>query len=155
VQVDEEQDAVPACPGARRRRPGELEGEVLALLHWASGSVTAGWVHERLDAALAYTAVVTILTRLQAKHAVARIRCGRSFRWTATVDEGGLASRRMRRMLDGESDRHAVLTRFVAELSPDDEQALRRRLERTGPSSAQPAGACRKTDRRPGQDSVR
>lgn len=128
---------------------------MLAVLHWAPGSVTAGWVHEQLDAALAYTTVVTILTRLQAKHAVARSRCGRSFRWTATADEAGLAARRMHRMLDGESDRRAVLTRFVAELSPDDEQALRRRLERTGPRLGPAPGSTPETDRRPGHDSVR
>lgn len=131
MQVDGKQDAMPARPGARRRRPGELEAGVLAVLQRVPGPVTAGWVREQLDAALAYTTVVTILTRLQAKQAVARSRCGRSFRWTATVDEACRAARRMHRML--ESDRHAVLARFVADLSPDDEQALRRRLDRTGP----------------------
>ena len=133
MQVTREQNAMPARPGARRRRPGELEAEVLAALQGASGPVTAGWVRDHFNRGLAYTTVVTILTRLQAKQAVARFRSGRSFRWTATADRTGLAARRMRRELEGESDRRAVLACFLAELPPDDEEVLRRRLKRTGP----------------------
>lgn len=109
----------------RRRGQGELESQVLAALSQAPGAVTAGWVQERLGGGLAYTTVMTILTRLHAKGAVARERAGRSFEWTATADEAGLAALRMRRVLEGESDRGAVLASFLTALSPGDEELLR------------------------------
>ncbi|MFJ7779135.1 BlaI/MecI/CopY family transcriptional regulator [Streptomyces yangpuensis] len=109
----------------RRRGQGQLETQVLAVLHRADGPVTAGWVQERLAGGLAYTTVITILTRLQAKGAVSRQRVGRSFQWTAVADEAGLAALRMRRVLDAESDREAVLASFVTALPPGDERLLR------------------------------
>ncbi|MEU3397092.1 BlaI/MecI/CopY family transcriptional regulator [Streptomyces filamentosus] len=115
----------------RRRGQGELETQVLALLRTAPEPVAAGWVQGGLGGGLAYTTVVTILTRLHAKGAVARERSGRSFRWTAVADEAGLAALRMRRVLDSEADREAVLTSFVTTLSPGDERLLRALLEAT------------------------
>jgi predicted transcriptional regulator len=109
----------------RRRGQGELEALVLAALCEAGEPVTAGAVRERLGGTLAYTTVITILTRLQAKGAVTRERVGRSFTWTAASDEAGLAAHRMRRVLDGESDRAAVLASFVSSLDARDEQVLR------------------------------
>lgn len=109
----------------RRRGQGALELEVLAVLGQAPGPATAGWVQERLGGNLAYTTVMTILTRLHAKGAVARERAGRSFEWTPVADESGLAALRMRKVLDGEADREAVLASFVTALSPRDERLLR------------------------------
>ncbi|WP_046496726.1 BlaI/MecI/CopY family transcriptional regulator [Streptomyces odonnellii] len=109
----------------RRRGQGELEAQVLAALRQAPGPVTAAWVQERLGGDLAYTTVMTILTRLQAKKAVTRERAGRSFEWRAASDEAGLAALRMRKVLDAEADREAVLARFVTALSADDERLLR------------------------------
>lgn len=109
----------------RRRGQGELEAQVLSALREADGPATAGWVQERLGAGLAYTTVITILTRLLAKDAVTRERSGRSFVWTPVSDQAGLAAHKMRRLLDGESDREAVLASFVTSLDPDDEKLLR------------------------------
>ncbi|MEV4942204.1 BlaI/MecI/CopY family transcriptional regulator [Streptomyces zaomyceticus] len=109
----------------RRRGQGELEAQVLAALREAPGARTAGWVQERLGGDLAYTTVITILTRLHVKGAVSRERTGRSFEWTAVADEAGLAALRMRKVLDGEADRETVLARFVTGLSPHDERLLR------------------------------
>ncbi|MFF3762023.1 BlaI/MecI/CopY family transcriptional regulator [Streptomyces sp. NPDC002185] len=109
----------------RRRGQGELEAQVLAALRQAPGARTAGWVQERLGGGLAYTTVITILTRLHVKGAVSRERAGRSFEWTAVADEAGLAALRMRKVLDGEADRDAVLTSFVTGLSAHDERLLR------------------------------
>lgn len=111
-------------PG-RRRAQGELEALVLSALHREAGPVTAGRLQERLGKELAYTTVMTILTRLHAKGVVSRERTGRAFVWRATSDEAGLAALRMRRVLEGESDRGAVLARFVTGLSSDDELLLR------------------------------
>ncbi|MGW3633948.1 BlaI/MecI/CopY family transcriptional regulator [Streptomyces sp. NPDC005122] len=119
---------VPDRP-SRRRGQGELEGQVLGALREADAPVTAAWVQESLGGDLAYTTVVTILTRLLAKDAVARERRGRSFVWRPTADVASLAALKMRRLLDSESDREAVLASFVTALPPDDEQVLRTLLE--------------------------
>ncbi|MEU7054695.1 BlaI/MecI/CopY family transcriptional regulator [Streptomyces sp. NPDC046197] len=116
----------------RRRAQGALETQVLAALHEAEGPVTAGWVQERLAAGLAYTTVMTVLARLLAKRAVTRRREGRSFVWLPAADEAGLAALKMRRVLDGERDRRAVLASFVTALPEGDEQLLRELLDRTG-----------------------
>ncbi|MBT2411514.1 BlaI/MecI/CopY family transcriptional regulator [Streptomyces sp. ISL-12] len=108
-----------------RRGQGELEALVLSALAEADGPATAGWVQERLGGGLAYTTVITILTRLLDKGAVTRERAGRSFAWTPAADQAGLAARKMRKVLDGESDREAVLASFVTGLDPDDERLLR------------------------------
>ncbi|MEU6215247.1 BlaI/MecI/CopY family transcriptional regulator [Streptomyces sp. JL4002] len=117
---------------ARRRGQGELEGAVLSALGEAPGPVTVAWVQERLGGELAYTTVITILTRLHAKGAVERERVGRSFRWTPVADGAGLAALRMRRVLDGEENRHAVLASFVTALPPGDERMLRDLLSQAG-----------------------
>ncbi|GAA2538693.1 MULTISPECIES: BlaI/MecI/CopY family transcriptional regulator [Streptomyces] len=116
----------------RRRGQGELEALVLSALREADGPATAGWVQERLGQDLAYTTVVTILTRLLAKGAVTRERAGRSFAWTPASDHAGLAAHKMRKVLDAESDREAVLASFVTGLGPDDERLLRELLGRPG-----------------------
>ncbi|MFD8543708.1 BlaI/MecI/CopY family transcriptional regulator [Streptomyces sp. NPDC059649] len=107
-----------------------MEAQVLAVLHQAPGPVTAAWVRERLGGDLAYTTVMTTLSRLHAKEAVARERSGRAYVWTPAADEAGLAALRMRRVLDGEPDREAVLSSFVSALSAHDERVLRTLLDR-------------------------
>lgn len=102
----------------RRRGQGQLEAQVLAVLGSATSPVAATWVQERLDGELAYTTVITILTRLHGKQAVTRSRSGRSFLWTPVADEAGLTALRMRRLLDERDDRDAVLSSFVSALSP-------------------------------------
>ena len=118
----------PGGSPAPRRGQGELAAQVLTVLHTAPGPVSAAWVQERLDGALAYTTVVTILSRLLAKGAVTRERSGRSFDWQPSVDAAGLAALRMQRVLDSEADREAVLTSFVTALPPGDERLLRELL---------------------------
>ncbi|MFF3007699.1 BlaI/MecI/CopY family transcriptional regulator [Kitasatospora sp. NPDC057940] len=126
----------------RRRGQGELEAQVLAVLQRAPGPATAGWVQERLEGDLAYTTVMTILSRLHAKSAVSRSRSGRSYLWQASSDAAGLAALRMRRMLDGEADRDAVLASFVSALLPHDEDLLRALLDA---ASVDPAAADRES----------
>ncbi|MFF7792893.1 BlaI/MecI/CopY family transcriptional regulator [Streptomyces sp. NPDC007991] len=115
----------------RRRGQGELEALVLSALREADGPATAGWVQERMGGGLAYTTVITILTRLLGKGAVTRERVGRSFVWTPASDQAGLAARKMRKVLDSERDREAVLASFVTGLDPDDERLLRGLLGRS------------------------
>ncbi|GHH44599.1 BlaI/MecI/CopY family transcriptional regulator [Streptomyces candidus] len=129
-------DAADTAEGARarerRRGQGELEGQVLAVLGTAAGPVTAAWVQERLGGGLAYTTVITILSRLYDKGAVTRSRAGRSFEWTPVADGAGLVALRMRKLLDREDDRDAVLSSFVSGLSTQDERLLRSLLAESG-----------------------
>jgi predicted transcriptional regulator len=117
-------------PGAReaRRGAGQLEAAVLAVLHAASSALTPGEVRERLGGGLAYSTVVTIMSRLYGKGVLSRVKEGRAYAYAPVADEPGLAARRMRGVLEGEDDREAVLARFVSGLTQDDEDLLRRML---------------------------
>jgi predicted transcriptional regulator len=115
------------APGPRRAA-GALEAEVLAVLQAAGSPLTPSEVRERLGRRLAYTTVVTILSRLHAKGVLTRSRAGRAFAYAPVADEAGLAARRMQGVLENEDDREAVLARFVSGLTPADEQLLRRML---------------------------
>ncbi|WP_410592805.1 BlaI/MecI/CopY family transcriptional regulator [Amycolatopsis sp. lyj-23] len=108
-----------------RRAPGALEAEVLAVLWGAQEPLTPADVQARLEDDLAYTTVVTILTRLHDKGVATREKHGRSFRYHAVDDEAGLAARKMAKVLDSEPDRGSVLARFVTQLSETDEEVLR------------------------------
>jgi|SRR5712691_175642 len=121
-----------------RRGAGELEAAVMSVLWEAGRALSPGEVRQALTGRagappLAYSTVVTILSRLHAKKALARRRDGRAFRYAPVADEAGLAARRLAAMLDEEPDRRAVLSRFVADLPDSDEQLLRSLLGDRGP----------------------
>ncbi|WP_052865378.1 BlaI/MecI/CopY family transcriptional regulator [Streptomyces niger] len=112
-----------------RRPAGELEAAVMATL-WAIGTpLTPGQVQAELDSGLARTTVTTILSRLHEKGIVRRERQGRGYAYHPVQDGPGLTARRMHTELARDTDRETVLARFVAQLSSDDEQLLRRLLE--------------------------
>jgi predicted transcriptional regulator len=117
-----------AVAPAGRRAAGELEAAVLTVLQGAGSPLSPGEVRERIGGSLAYTTVVTILSRLHAKGVLERHKAGRAYLYSPVADEPGLAARRMARVLDGEADREAVLARFVSALSDSDEELLRRML---------------------------
>jgi predicted transcriptional regulator len=115
---------------AGRRGAGQLESEVLAAL-WASTTpLTPAQVQAAVDAGLAYNTVHTILMRLQDKGQVLRVvHEGRSA-YAPASDAAAVAAERMRAALDAGADRAAVLARFVTELAPEDEAALRSALRK-------------------------
>ena len=115
-----------------RRASGELEADVLCVLQHAVRALSPAEVRELVGAGLAYTTVVTILSRLHAKGVLQRHKDGRAYRYAPVADQPGLAARRMTRVLDGEPDREAVLARFVSTLSDRDEDLLRRMLGEAG-----------------------
>jgi predicted transcriptional regulator len=125
--------------GAGRRAAGELAAAVLAVLQEAGSPLSPGDVRERIGGDLAYTTVVTILSRLHAKGVLDRRKSGRAYLYAPVADSPGLAARRMTRVLDEETDREAVLARFVSALSPGDEDLLRRML--TGLQRGDPSGS--------------
>ncbi len=121
-------DEAEESAAAGRRAAGELEAAVLAVLQDAGAALSPAEVRERIGGSLAYTTVVTILSRLHAKGVLERHKAGRAYLYAPVADQPGLAARRMARVLDGESDREAVLARFVSALSNSDEELLRRML---------------------------
>jgi predicted transcriptional regulator len=112
--------------GSRRR--GALEQEVLASLAAAGRPMTVAEVQAELGRELAYTTVLTALSRLHAKGALSREPAGRGYAYAAPADPAAMGAsvtaRRMSRLLDSGADRAGVLARFVADLSPADEQLL-------------------------------
>ena len=119
--------------GARPR--GALEREVLACLAVANHPLTVSEVLGALGGDLAYTTVMTTLTRLHAKGALNREQAGRAFTYAVAGDAQAMGSsvtaQRMRRLLETGEDRAGVLTRFVAGLRPEDEQLLAELLTST------------------------
>ena len=111
-----------------RRPTGGLEQEVLLQL-WALGRpATPAEVLDALDDDLAYTTVMTILTRLWQKRLVARKRRGRAFAYEPVVSEAELTARRMHESLSASSDPKAALVTFVGTLSSSQARALRAML---------------------------
>lgn len=119
--------------GARPR--GALEREVLACLAAAGRPLTVAEVLVELGGDLAYTTVMTTLTRLHSKGALVREQVGRAFTYAVAGDAQAMGSsvtaQRMRRLLETGDDRAGVLTRFVAGLRPEDEQLLAELLAAT------------------------
>src|ERR1700722_15737602 len=104
-----------------RRGAGELEAAVLDVLQQAGSALSPGEVRGRIGGDLAYTTVVTILSRLHAKGLLDRHKAGRAYRYAPVADQPGLAAQRMARVLEQETDHETVLARFVSVLSEGDE----------------------------------
>ena len=116
---------------ADRRPMGALEHEVLIQLWGMPNGGTPGEVLDALGGSLAYTTVMTILTRLWQKGLVDRVRSGRAYVYTPNVSEAELAAHRMRESMVGASNRRQVLTHFVDTLSAREARTLRALLEGT------------------------
>ncbi|GAY10927.1 transcriptional regulator, MecI family [Pseudonocardia sp. N23] len=121
--------------GRRNPRPrGALESEVVACLAAADGPLTPAQVQTELGDDLAYTTVLTTLSRLHDKQVVTREPHGRAHVYRLvggrTDAEAGLTAREMRKLLDGGVDRASVLAQFVGRLDEDSEQLLRDLLDR-------------------------
>ena len=114
------------------RSRGDLEREILACLAARREPMTVVEVQADLADDLAYTTVMTTLSRMHAKRALEREQRGRAYAYTlpATVDaaRASMAAFQMQRLLDGENDRAGVLAQFVAHLDPQDEELLARLL---------------------------
>lgn len=142
-------DGEAGAPGPRRRA-GELSRLVLEALERAGRPLTPGEVLDRLQAAgagpLAYTTVVTILSRLHAQGIAERSRAGRAYAYRAAAGPAQLVAGRMQRLLDAEDDRAGVLASFVGGLSVRDERVLRELLGPdllSGPATDGPPGPSR------------
>ncbi|MEZ0067299.1 putative transcriptional regulator [Streptacidiphilus sp. MAP12-20] len=97
---------------------------MMAVLWAADGALTASQVGARLPGELAYTTVLTILSRLYEKGQLARHKAGRGYAYAPVRDEAADTAGRMVSLLERGSDRKAVLARFVDELSAEDEALM-------------------------------
>lgn len=97
---------------------------MFATLAAAGRPMTTGEVRDAIGGDLAYTTVMTVLVRMHGKGLVTRDRTGRSYAYTAVVDDAEVVARQIHRLLDSRDDRAAVLTRFAGALSPDESRLL-------------------------------
>ncbi|WP_460545389.1 BlaI/MecI/CopY family transcriptional regulator [Glycomyces halotolerans] len=113
--------------GDRAGKFGPLESAVLKVLWDASESVPVRYVLERLnrdrEPELAYTTVMTVLSRLAERGVVARSKAGRGYVYRPVArDEAGIA---VRRLLDDYGE--AALVSFVDQVGDDEALAARLR----------------------------
>lgn len=113
---------------------GQLADSVLAVLRAADEPLSAGQVRDRLAGGdLAYTTVLTVLTRLcQRGDAVRLEQSPRKVRFAPAPVTAQDVSDQMQQLLHRGQDRRAVLLRFAGDLDDDDAEALRAALERHG-----------------------
>ena len=114
---------------SRVTRLGDLERAAMEAV-WEAGPSTARQVAERLaDRGLAYTTVLTVLGRLEAKGLLRRERSGRAHTYVALASREDHIALLMQTALGQAEDREAVLQHFARSVSPAEAEALRRALE--------------------------
>lgn len=93
--------------------------------------VTAREVVDALPGrSLAYTTVLTVLSRLEKKALVRRARAaGRAYAYSPVGSREDHTAELMRAALDAAGDRVAALARFVGSVTPQEAEVLRRALE--------------------------
>jgi predicted transcriptional regulator len=128
-------------PETQGRPRGVLEREVLACLAAAGRPLSPAEVRAELDDRLAYTTVMTTLSRLHAKGAISRQAAGRGYAYGLhggpEQAQASMTAHRMLKLLEAGDDRVGVLSRFVADLSQEDEHLLNSLLaDATRPSAA-------------------
>jgi predicted transcriptional regulator len=112
-----------------RRALGELELQLLRAVWRSANGLTPAEALEAVDGSVAYTTVLTVLTRLWQKELLIRSREGKAHRYTAAVTEADWVAGRMRAALETASDHELAISRFVGSLDANDTAALRSLLK--------------------------
>lgn len=86
-------------------------------------------VSQALDADLAYTTVMTLLTRLHRKGFLERRLAGRAWTYRPVVSQSEHTADAMTAALSNSEDPAAALFQFVERLTPEEQEHLRRRLD--------------------------
>ena len=115
---------------ARRHSAGSLEAEVMAALWSSDSQLTTAEVQRSLGRELAYTTVMTTLTRLHSKGMVDRVKLDRAYAYSPAKRADEDAAQAMNELLFQGGDKAAVLSHFVESLSPQEEALLREVLGR-------------------------
>ncbi len=107
---------------------GELEMEIMGVM-WAEGGwITPGEMLAKLDRPLAYTTVMTVMSRLYRKGLLRRQRDGRAYAYASVSTREEWLAAQMRSTLVRSPDRPSVLARFVEYLDADQVTQLRRMI---------------------------
>ena len=118
-----------------RTELGRLESAVLGVVAAANDPLTVSQVQAQLPGDPAYTTVMSTLARLARKGVLIRSLAGRAYRYETAVPQDAVddvvTARQMRRLMSEAGHRDGVLARFVAELSPEEEQVLADLLARS------------------------
>lgn len=113
-------------------RLGSLELKIMeAMWQHADRYLVVRDVREMLDADLAYTTVMTVMSRLRDKGLLRRQRRSRAWAYRPTMSRDAYAAAGMADALEAAEDRADALFRFLAELDPHEATTLRRLLEST------------------------
>ncbi len=114
---------------AGRRPMGALEDEIMVYLWAIDAAATPADVHQAVAPELAYTTVMTVLTRLWQKDLLIRDRQGRAYSYRPVQSEADHRAGRMQTTLVDADDRSAVLSSFVASLDAKDAKTLKKLLK--------------------------
>lgn len=114
-----------------RRPNGALEDQIMEYLWSVASPATPAEVHEVVAPELAYTTVMTVLSRLFDKGRLTRERQGRAYAYVAIGSEADHVAEGMASSLVDAGDRAAVLSRFVESLDSADATVLRKLLGRS------------------------
>lgn len=117
VSTDRRGWANPGRTSIAGRRLGMLEAELLEVLWRADEPLGVRELLPMLSGPRrAYTTIVTVLTRLVAKGLLERVGDGRRFCYRPSGAPDELTARAIETLLDGASDRRAVLAHLVAQI---------------------------------------
>jgi predicted transcriptional regulator len=85
-----------------RRVLGELEADIMEIL-WTHGPATVREVHERLNEnrPLAYTTVMTVMSRLATKGLLAKTKDGAAFTYKAATSRDEFTAESVRSVIQG------------------------------------------------------
>lgn len=107
-------------------REPELERRVLDLL-WQGGEWSVRDVLDEVGSELAYTTIATVLDRLHAKGAVARVKKGLAWRYQAAASREEAIGAEVARMLERvDTAREPLLVAFLDQVEQVDPDALDR-----------------------------
>ena len=129
---------------AKNASLGDLEQAIMDVL-WSADADLGLTVREVLDGLtgrdLAYTTVMTVLSRLEAKGVTARERDGRAWRYRPATSRESLTAEAMRSPLHDLSgaERQAAILHFLAEASPDDLATVREAMAAVEAQGDRPA----------------
>jgi predicted transcriptional regulator len=108
-----------------------LESAVMEILWNSEAGLTPGEVRNELlkSRPVAYTTVLTAMSRLHKKGLLEREQSGRTFIYTPFEGKMDSAARRMEELLATTRARNLTLARFIDNLSASDRNDLRQLLE--------------------------
>lgn len=114
----------------RVTRLGDLERVVMQAVWDAPAPLTGRQVAEALaDRGLAYTTLLTVLTRLERKGLLERDSSARAHTYRPVGSRADHVAELLQQALGQADDRAAALQHFARTVSPEEAQALRRALD--------------------------